>query len=197
MTMRCLEQGAVDFVGKPGGAISLNIATVGAEMLAKIKVAARARVGLAPARAASAPPAPGASGAGSRRGVRPCLALRGRRARAAGDRVGRVLLIGASTGGPRALQTLVPALPADLGVPVVIVQHMPPGFTASLAQRLDAASPLCVREAAAGDTLRPGHVSWSHRADVTCNSTPPARSYSRTSRRSTASAPRWTSPWTR
>ena len=52
----------------------------------------------------------------------------------------------------------MPALPADLGVPVVIVQHMPPGFTASLAQRLDAASPLCVREANTGDTLEPGHV---------------------------------------
>ena len=52
----------------------------------------------------------------------------------------------------------MPALPADLGVPVVVVQHMPPGFTASLAQRLDAVSALCVREAAPGDALEPGHV---------------------------------------
>jgi two-component system chemotaxis response regulator CheB len=71
---------------------------------------------------------------------------------------GGLLFLGASTGGPRALQTLLPALPADLGVPVVVVQHMPPGFTASLAQRLDAASPFSVREAAEGDTLQPGQA---------------------------------------
>ena len=58
-----------------------------------------------------------------------------------------MLAIGASTGGPRALQALVPALPADLGVPIVIVQHMPPGFTASLARRLEQTSPFTVREA--------------------------------------------------
>jgi two-component system chemotaxis response regulator CheB len=69
-----------------------------------------------------------------------------------------VLIIGASTGGPRALQTLVPMLPPDLNVPIVIVQHMPPGFTASLAARLDSVSPYSVREAAEGDTLVKGMI---------------------------------------
>ena len=153
MTMRCLERGAVDFVGKPGGAISLNIAAVGAELIAKVKVGARARITtLAVVR--KAPPAPKAGGFGLREvPASPAPPLSG-----AGGRQGRVLLIGSSTGGPRALQTLVPSLPADLGVPVVIVQHMPPGFTASLAQRLDSESPLCVHEAAPGDALVPGHV---------------------------------------
>jgi two-component system chemotaxis response regulator CheB len=146
MTLRCLERGAVDFVGKPGGSISLNIAAVTAELVSKVKVAARAR---------PTPPAPDHGEARvTRPAAHPALPLSG----AGGASMGRpqALLIGASTGGPRALQVLLPALPAPLGVPVVIVQHMPAGFTASLAQRLDAASPLRVREAAAGDRLEPG-----------------------------------------
>jgi two-component system, chemotaxis family, protein-glutamate methylesterase/glutaminase len=67
----------------------------------------------------------------------------------------RVVLIAASTGGPRALGRLVPALPAPLGAGTVIVQHLPSGFTAPLAQRLDRAARLRVREAAGGDLLHP------------------------------------------
>jgi two-component system chemotaxis response regulator CheB len=162
MTLRCLDGGAIDVVGKPGGSISLNIAAVAADLIAKVKVAARVR--LKPL--GSSHPAPEGSphpagknltlpSPSERRGFpegkesypRPSLT---------GNRPSRALLIGSSTGGPRALQVLIPALPATLGIPVVIVQHMPPGFTASLAQRLNAASPLCVREATVGDRLEPG-----------------------------------------
>ncbi|MDR9370827.1 CheB methylesterase domain-containing protein, partial [Conexibacter sp. JD483] len=77
-----------------------------------------------------------------------------RRARAhAGTR--RMVMIACSTGGPKALAELVPALPAPLGAGTLIVQHMPPGFTNSLAARLDRASNLNVREAAGGETLDP------------------------------------------
>ncbi|MEO0321659.1 MAG: chemotaxis response regulator protein-glutamate methylesterase [Myxococcota bacterium] len=68
------------------------------------------------------------------------------------------LLIGSSTGGPNALGELLPKLPGDLGVPVLLTQHMPPVFTGILAERLDARSSLSVAEAQDGDALRPGHV---------------------------------------
>lgn len=69
-----------------------------------------------------------------------------------------VVVIGVSTGGPNALATLVPALPANLPVPVLIVQHMPAMFTRLLAERLDAQSPLLVTEAAGGDEVVAGRV---------------------------------------
>jgi two-component system, chemotaxis family, protein-glutamate methylesterase/glutaminase len=67
-----------------------------------------------------------------------------------------VVMIGSSTGGPKALYQVVPALPADLPAAVLIVQHMPPGFTGSLANRLDQLSGLVVKEAAIGDVLYNG-----------------------------------------
>jgi two-component system, chemotaxis family, protein-glutamate methylesterase/glutaminase len=70
----------------------------------------------------------------------------------------RLVVIVCSTGGPRALGELLPLLPSPLGAGAVVVQHMPQGFTASLAARLDAASPLAVREAAGGEPLAPGTV---------------------------------------
>lgn len=69
-----------------------------------------------------------------------------------------VVVIGASTGGPPALQRVIPALPGDLPAAVVVVQHMPAGFTRPFAGRLDAASALSVREAVQGEAVMPGSV---------------------------------------
>ncbi|HVT12296.1 MAG TPA: chemotaxis response regulator protein-glutamate methylesterase [Fimbriimonadaceae bacterium] len=132
-TMKCLELGAVDFVAKPSGSISLDIADVATELIAKVRAAVRSKH-VAPIAAPKVQPLIGGS---SRKSV---------------------IVIGSSTGGPRALQAVIPALPANLKVPIVIVQHMPPTFTKTLAERLNVASGLEVKEAEEGDRLTPGQV---------------------------------------
>jgi two-component system chemotaxis response regulator CheB len=93
-----------------------------------------------------------------------------------------VLIITSSTGGPAALQQIVPRLPGDLAASVVIVQHLPVGFTRSLAARLDSVSALMVREAASGDMLRRGvalvapggfHLAFDAQGRVELNQDPP------------------------
>lgn len=70
----------------------------------------------------------------------------------------KIVAIASSTGGPKALQELIPLLPSNLDAPVCIVQHMPAGFTAALASRLNEISPLECKEAAEGDVLEKGHL---------------------------------------
>jgi len=73
----------------------------------------------------------------------------------------KLVAIASSTGGPKALQSVIPNLPKNLNAPVLIVQHMPKGFTATLAERLNALSEVNVKEAAEGDVLKPGNVYLS------------------------------------
>lgn len=70
----------------------------------------------------------------------------------------KIVALACSTGGPKSLQQVIPYLPAELDAPVVMVQHMPKGFTASLAARLDAISPIRVHEAQNGELIEKGHV---------------------------------------
>jgi two-component system chemotaxis response regulator CheB len=141
-TVRALALGAVDFMQKPSSTHSGGLTALGAELVAKVKRASTARVrrplqsglaGRAPAIVVPTPPPP----------------LR---------EPDRLLVIGSSTGGPRALAEVVSHLPGDLNCAVIIVQHLPAGFTKSLAERLDHGSALSVAEAKDGDQLGVGRV---------------------------------------
>jgi two-component system chemotaxis response regulator CheB len=134
-TLRALSSGAVDFVPKPSGAISLDFHRVRDELLQKIRVAASARVDRH---------CPAASPAAARTPAGVALPHRA---------FEKVVVIGTSTGGPRALATVVPHLPVDGSTAYLVVQHMPAGFTRSLAERLDGMTRLAVREATTGDRL--------------------------------------------
>lgn len=136
--LRALELGAVDCVGKPtGGILSINPKTFGLDVAQKVIAASQAHTKTLAPRPAVAP---------KPLATRPTL----RRPRLRG------VIIGTSTGGPRALQTVLPALPANFPVPILVVQHMPPGFTASLAKRLNEMCAITVREAQDGDRAEPG-----------------------------------------
>jgi two-component system chemotaxis response regulator CheB len=142
-----LAEGAFDLVSKPTANESLDafIENLGAKV--KAAVAARRRRREDPAPSALFPRSPLGDGNGTLTPPRPAPPMR---------KLARVVLIATSTGGPRALAALVPKLPAPLGIGTLIVQHMPAGFTGSLAARLNASSSLSVIEAAGGEKLDPG-----------------------------------------
>ena len=140
-TLEALSRGASDYVTKPSntGSVRQGLESVRDQLIPRIRALVGMRQ-LAPVQRPK-PPVPVA---------RPASAI------ATG--AVRALLIGCSTGGPDALARLLPELPADLGVPVLVVQHMPPVFTTMLAQRLDKLAKLSVREAVDGDVPQAGEV---------------------------------------
>jgi two-component system chemotaxis response regulator CheB len=132
-----LAEGAFELVPKPNG--TNDVEAFEQNLLGKITLATRTRRLPAPWRRQSA-----RDDGDDRERRRPR------------DGVARALLIVTSTGGPRALATLIPRLPCPLGLGTMIVQHMPAGFTSSLAARLDRSSPLTVREAQGGEMMESG-----------------------------------------
>ncbi len=139
-TLRALEAGAVDFIPKPDAAY-VNINNVARDLVAKVRVfSRRKRRGRQSAQRpkAALPSLPETDVA--RRDAFECV------------------VIGTSTGGPVALSKIVPALPANFPVPVIVVQHMPAGFTRPLAHRLNTASRVRVTEARAGTIVAKGNV---------------------------------------
>jgi len=166
-TIRALTMGAVDFIPKPSGAISLDIQKVKEELIVKIKVAARAHV-------------LNTSGVIISPVVKPIPSAVGMSTVPT-----KLVVIGSSTGGPNALQQVVPRLPGNLPAAVLVVQHMPPGFTKSLAQRLNDTSQLEVVEASEGDILycqkvyvAPGgyHMFLHAKTIIGLNQAPPVHS---------------------
>jgi two-component system chemotaxis response regulator CheB len=131
-----LAEGALELVAKPAAGADLRAFL--AELAEKVTLAAASARPLTASRPVPSRVPPRA----------PALVRHPARA--------RTVLVASSTGGPKALAELMPLLPSPLGAGTLIVQHMPAGFTGSLAERLDRASPLAIREAADGDALNPG-----------------------------------------
>ncbi|AVX20749.1 two-component system, chemotaxis family, response regulator CheB [Carboxydocella sporoproducens DSM 16521] len=137
-TIKALELGAVDFVAKPSGQISFDLDKVQEELIIKVSNAALAKLKKTSS-SLSLLPQTGAK-------------------LTAFQRVSKLVAIGTSTGGPRALQEVVTQFPRNLPAAILIVQHMPRGFTKSLAERLDSISHLVVKEAEDGEEIKNGIV---------------------------------------
>jgi two-component system chemotaxis response regulator CheB len=144
VTLRALELGAVDFVGKPKIGVADGLRQLGADITDKIRAASRAQV----RKLVVAPQAAAAGGA-----ARPATAP------ASLGRLSteKIVFIGASTGGTEATKEVLVGLPPDAPA-VVITQHMPPGFTKSYAARLDTLCKIRVKEAVDGERILPGHA---------------------------------------
>ncbi len=139
-TMRALELGAVDFVAKPRIGVASGMKDLARDIVEKIRIAASAHL--------HRRAAPAASVAGE---------VRSRPASFSRVSTEKLIAIGSSTGGTEAVREVLVRLPADAPA-VLITQHMPPGFTASFAARLNGLCRMTVKEAAAGERVLPGHV---------------------------------------
>ena len=164
-TVQALTLGAVDFIAKP--IYKANMAAILDEVAAKVLRASKARVWPLSRMAKTGELKPLPSTNKTMRALQP------------GE---KVVVIGSSTGGPRALNMLIPLLPGNLPASVVVIQHMPVGFTRSLAERLNTISHLSVKEAEPGDNLivgrclvAPGgfHMTLDEKTSVALNQNPP------------------------
>jgi two-component system chemotaxis response regulator CheB len=137
--LAALEAGAVDFVHKPTALASERLMEMAEELIQKVKAAATAPVQARRIISSASPPRLARQGPGAAGKV-------------------DVVVIGISTGGPQGLKQVIPRLPADFPVPILIVLHMPVGYTELYARKLDEISALTVSEARQGDEMTPGHV---------------------------------------
>lgn len=155
-TFLAMQYGAVDFIAKPSGAISLDLQKVGKELIEKVISASKANIknllNNTPVKKRTELHAEEYSKIDLKASSskRPIANMKWKPA------AKKLICIGTSTGGPRALQNVLTKFPADIKAPILVVQHMPPGFTKSLAARMDALSQIAVKEAEDGELLQNG-----------------------------------------
>lgn len=142
-TMRAMAKGAIDFIAKPSGPISLNIVEIKEEIIEKVVTASKVKYKSLPQERPNHEP--------EIQNVKKNKVFEQPHSKT-------IVAIGTSTGGPKALLTLLKGIPEDFPAPIVIVQHMPPGFTHSLAERLDHIADIHVKEAEHGELLQNGYA---------------------------------------
>lgn len=139
LTLEALEKGAIDFIEKPKNIFSLSGKATKVDMINKIKVSAKSNIKCI-----------------KKSTIKP-IAINPVIDKDIGDSFEYLIVIGTSTGGPRALKEVLPLLPKNINGSIVVVQHMPPNFTKSLADRLNSLSKIKVKEGEEGDRLKKGH----------------------------------------
>jgi two-component system chemotaxis response regulator CheB len=154
-TLEAMALGAVDFIAKPGGAVSLGIDKLAPLLVDKVRSAASARIPKSlrlaervRLRGAAPVPKPALTRAAPVRLPKSLEAMPGQ----------GLVIVGCSTGGPPALEALLTALPGDFPWPIVIAQHMPASFTGPLARRLDRICALTISEVSRATPLEPGNA---------------------------------------
>ncbi|MEK4698896.1 chemotaxis response regulator protein-glutamate methylesterase [Solibacillus sp. FSL R7-0668] len=165
-TLTAMEYGAVDFVAKPSGTISLDLHKIQDELVHKAVEAASVPIAklkkpmsISTSITSNKQKTPAKTATPTSTIVSPKPAPIFKKPTDKVDwnkHAKKIILIGTSTGGPRALQEVITKIPADVDAPILIVQHMPAGFTKSLATRLDQLSQIHVKEAEQGDILQKG-----------------------------------------
>lgn len=155
ITLDALDLGAVDFIPKNLSDLSINIVKIKEVLVDKVKQLAMRSL-----------PKKGVLTNMRKTGPKTADGLQDLHVRTTGERRINIVAIGTSTGGPRALQYLLPELPEDFPAPIVIAQHMPASFTKPFADRLNQLSRIQVKEAEEGETLKPGVAliapGWGH-----------------------------------